>query len=572
MNPSLLNQFFLAYQPKVQNGQIVALEALLRPAPVSRSFFAFLEEINDTINLDLSVINRCINDLNAYNIQIPVAINLHPTSLLNDDFIDAAIQKAANRKITFELVEYEAVSVNDKFYENLAKVRAAGIKISIDDFGKDFATASLALSIQADEVKFDINLVKDIDTNFIKFKHISFLYTKIKTLCTDQIVFEGIETKHQKELIELFAENPILQGYYFYKPMLMSEIVNLEGFKNEALAHSHTPKEEEGIHLDHAVYNYICSLDEPELTPENVNNFLKNNDTLGLVYNEEPSLSLANLRNIYFSNSSEVNNGVMALIDCTEKLVIFRNDEGVVIYDNAAHRTLIGGSIIGVDTKTLTDGNKDYEVCLAKDKKLLDNDNLMFIQESENFDGVMYDTIREKMSYNNKSFIRTIVCPSNLGLGDTHKDELTQCNSRAYLKYHLTAFDEHMVAFIDLNGFKLINDTKGHAVGDDCLIDFACLLKASLRDDDTIIRYGGDEFVIIFKSTEYHEIERRLNILNSKISTFFNAKGLTLSFSYGLAEVIDSDLHQAIRAADKQMYINKQQFYRNNKLSQRNNS
>ena len=53
------------------------------------------------------------------------------------------------------------------------------------------------------------------------------------------------------------------------------------------------------------------------------------------------------------------------------------------------------------------------------------------------------------------------------------------------------------VMFLDLDGFKLINDTKGHAVGDALLIEVAARLKRSLGSHDVIARLGGDEFAIL---------------------------------------------------------------------------
>jgi len=68
--------------------------------------------------------------------------------------------------------------------------------------------------------------------------------------------------------------------------------------------------------------------------------------------------------------------------------------------------------------------------------------------------------------------------------------------------------------FIDLDGFKKINDQYGHAAGDQILKDVAKRLKTSLREEDTISRYGGDEFVILIE----HEGEAgNTEILSQKI-------------------------------------------------------
>jgi len=59
------------------------------------------------------------------------------------------------------------------------------------------------------------------------------------------------------------------------------------------------------------------------------------------------------------------------------------------------------------------------------------------------------------------------------------------------------------VIFFDLNGFKKINDTYGHSIGDDLLIKIGNMLKANVRDCDMVARIGGDEFgVLLFKSDE----------------------------------------------------------------------
>jgi diguanylate cyclase (GGDEF)-like protein len=86
----------------------------------------------------------------------------------------------------------------------------------------------------------------------------------------------------------------------------------------------------------------------------------------------------------------------------------------------------------------------------------------------------------------------------------TH-DDLTGLANRVLLKDRLNkaiTFHERQkllvaVLFIDLDGFKDINDTYGHDVGDELLIEVATRLKGCVRESDTVVRFGGDEFVLL---------------------------------------------------------------------------
>jgi diguanylate cyclase (GGDEF)-like protein len=88
-------------------------------------------------------------------------------------------------------------------------------------------------------------------------------------------------------------------------------------------------------------------------------------------------------------------------------------------------------------------------------------------------------------------------------------DRLTSLNNRAYLDIVLPQFFEsaqHLgqplsVLFMDLDDFKIINDSYGHQAGDGVLISVARILRAGVRTPDTIIRYGGDEFVGLLPNT-----------------------------------------------------------------------
>ncbi|WP_232061043.1 EAL domain-containing protein [Vibrio taketomensis] len=137
-----MSDFYLLYQPKMNDNVIVGLEALLRPVNAMQSVPEYLANVTNTVALDLMVMKLCLKDVEQHGIKIPVSINIHPTSLLNDYFVFSAIRQLKDHHIVLELVEHQDVDLNDKFINNVSLLKQNNIEISIDDFGKDFAHRS----------------------------------------------------------------------------------------------------------------------------------------------------------------------------------------------------------------------------------------------------------------------------------------------------------------------------------------------------------------------------------------------------------------------------------------------
>jgi diguanylate cyclase (GGDEF)-like protein len=116
-----------------------------------------------------------------------------------------------------------------------------------------------------------------------------------------------------------------------------------------------------------------------------------------------------------------------------------------------------------------------------------------------------------------------------------------------------------VLVFIDLDKFKLINDTFGHHEGDSALINFTNLLRKELRDSDLFARIGGDEFTLLLSNTSKGKAAafmiRFSNILK-KYNLEMNFK-YTLSFSYGIVE-FNAEQHgsveKLISSGDSLMY------------------
>ncbi|ANB61920.1 GGDEF domain-containing response regulator [Anoxybacteroides amylolyticum] len=150
-------------------------------------------------------------------------------------------------------------------------------------------------------------------------------------------------------------------------------------------------------------------------------------------------------------------------------------------------------------------------------------------------------------------------------------DELTHVYNRKYLKQAYALMQNEWkrlgepfcLAILDLDHFKQVNDRYGHLVGDIVLRKFAELLRQGTRMSDIVVRFGGEEFVILFSKTKIQEAYEVANRLREQFERYpFQEEGATFSctFSCGVVEVTDGDapFEHWLRLADSALYEAKQ--------------
>jgi diguanylate cyclase (GGDEF)-like protein/PAS domain S-box-containing protein len=148
----------------------------------------------------------------------------------------------------------------------------------------------------------------------------------------------------------------------------------------------------------------------------------------------------------------------------------------------------------------------------------------------------------------------------------TH-DALTGLPNRAYLQTEVEAVlgghrqgdGSLALLFLDLDNFKVVNDSLGHSVGDELLVAAAQRLKGILRGNDTLARFGGDEFVLLCPGVSVEEqavavAERMLSALSEPIELASREVQITASLGVVLAEAGISDAASLLRDADIAMY------------------
>lgn len=154
--------------------------------------------------------------------------------------------------------------------------------------------------------------------------------------------------------------------------------------------------------------------------------------------------------------------------------------------------------------------------------------------------------------------------------GLAHFDQLTGLPNRTLLMDRLNqaisvsnrALRAISLLFIDLDGFKPVNDTYGHAIGDRLLKEVAERLAGCLREGDTAARLGGDEFVIVLLESD---LERAMTVAHRILGTLrvpyeFGKKTISsISASIGIAEYPEhaEDIDSLLTSADNAMYLAK---------------
>ena len=150
---------------------------------------------------------------------------------------------------------------------------------------------------------------------------------------------------------------------------------------------------------------------------------------------------------------------------------------------------------------------------------------------------------------------------------ETHRrnsqtDSLTTLVNRAGLERTLKQWSNPrqraVVALIDIDHFKAINDRYGHDIGDKVLSAFAKVLRNNLKQDDVVCRWGGEEFIILFTDVSELKAARVVNSLRELVDarTFnFGEQEILLQFSAGVAAFEgEQGFHDGLKKADQRVY------------------
>ncbi len=181
------------------------------------------------------------------------------------------------------------------------------------------------------------------------------------------------------------------------------------------------------------------------------------------------------------------------------------------------------------------------------------------------FLGMRLSALRDRLKAQKKDLREALVQLEQMA---SH-DELTGLLNRRQmsgileqeLKHYARKRQIFCLALLDLDHFKRINDTMGHGVGDEVLRNFAEQARGFVREADSLARWGGEEFLILFPQASLAEAQLALQRLQDRLQVVSICPGLNqlrLSFSAGLVEYVHGErIEQTLDRADQALYIAK---------------
>lgn len=211
----------VVFQPIVdlRDERVQGLEALARfhsdPPLRPDRWFTAADRFGLGVDLELTAASVALRELDSVPPELEVGINASPETALSEE-LRRLLESASSRGIVLEITEHASVEDYDELRGGLSELRAAGVKLAIDDAGAGFASLRHILHLEPDIIKLDISLTRDIDANPRQQVLAASLVTfAAETQAT--ILAEGIETDAELQMLKVLGVS-LGQGYLLGRP------------------------------------------------------------------------------------------------------------------------------------------------------------------------------------------------------------------------------------------------------------------------------------------------------------------------------------------------------------------
>lgn len=285
------------------------------------------------------------------------------------------------------------------------------------------------------------------------------------------------------------------------------------------------------------------------------------------------------------------------ILDQSSDPIFCFNKEGVYLYINMAFASafnVMPSDIVGKKIWDIFPGEEGDKRFAVVKKAIESKEEINIDVKVDAVDGTRYYMTTARPIMDNEGEPRTVICISkeiterknmeqalqdakklaeeknrslNMAVNELyHKsitDGLTQLKNRqhsvellekAVELYHKTNYNLCLV-LMDIDFYKKINDTYGHVVGDDALVEFAEKLNDAFEIDGVIGRFGGEEFIVFLKMYKIEEVAARVEKLRKIVEEYlFTRKKIHFTFSAGVKLYQGEGLDEFINSTDMLMY------------------
>jgi len=514
--------FEMVFQPvhDVTSGKVMGVEALARfPRAPFRpdAFLAQAALLGLGIELETAILARVISKVPRLPEEAFVAVNISPGAALVAPW-NQMLADVDPSRIVLELTEHDAVLDYGALEEALEPCRSRGVRIAVDDVGAGFSSFSHVLELSPEFVKIDQSITRNIDVDDAR-RRLAHAIAELAGQMGATVIAEGVEGQGELDAVAAVGISAV-QGFYLSRPRplghgfeaaeataepadLLRAEVDLLGERRFELALAHSP-----------IGMAVVGLD---------GTFLRTNRALRAMLGYS-KWELAELTFQEITHPDDLDADVALLTDCLEgRRRSYRIDKRYI----AADGSIVWGALTVVIVHAPRDRPR-YFVSQIVD--------------------VTADRIREA-DLARQAATDPLTTIANRSAGWNRLEQL-EASGAGY-----------GVLFCDIERFKTVNDQRGHRVGDRLLVEVACRLREAVGADDTVARWGGDEFLVITESDDESVLARMAeeiaDDLDRKPVTLGDGTQVTVGLTVGCAAHRPGDgrsIDSVLDHADHAMY------------------
>jgi len=280
-------------------------------------------------------------------------------------------------------------------------------------------------------------------------------------------------------------------------------------------------------------------------------------NTVLILLHNITDITLSKQKILQYSNESILlNNTLQKILDSQNALLFVTNNEEITYTNEQFLEYFSIKKVTEIKRKNLQlykyfDNNLEsydalFEQVNSKEEYIVINSDTFILQAS------MIESTHKLFTLTNVTKL------SN----EIQMDALTGVYKKPYFNIRLEKVirdkEEAILVVVDIDNFKVINDTFGHQVGDDVLKEFASLVQNNIRSEDLFARWGGEEFLLLLQHTTLENALKKIESIRTHIEkhTFKHIGNMTSSFGVAYKEESD-DIHSLLQRADKALYESK---------------